>query len=914
MKRILFILLLITSNFLIAQKFTIEGFVKNQETIGLEGATVFVQSIKDSIVLAYGITNKNGKFSFNVAVEEGQNEFFFNIGYIGYKPINKIIKVPDNASDLNLGAIILDEMVEELQVVTVISRAPPILIKKDTIEYNADSFKTLPNDKAEDLLKKLPGVEIDADGLITVNGIEVQAINVDGMYFFGEQKGDIALKNIPSNAISKVQVTDYKTDMQKFTGEESDSGTKEINLKIKKGKNTATFGDFNGGYGTDEKYQANGNIFKLIEGKQLGVIAGTNNINMSNGFNSLPDTDTSNGYIESDFLGTNFSKGKWNETRINSDYRYSSQNIDNEQISYKENFLPDLNYTTNTISNRNTDSDSHDANLDIKFIVPSKNEFSKNRSQLSNKTEFNNSNNTSLASQNTESQYENGDLVSDYSKVNEFVSTNYNLRNNFNITSRVGPKNRDYFDIGLTTNFTKSNSDSKEYSENILYQQNTTIIQDQISDSDNTNTTINLNALWNKKITNNFRIIPRYSANVSYQDNQKKVYDYNDVASDYSNFNNLLSLDSKYIATTVMPVLALRYDYKDFRFEVEGIYTNTFRKYEDDLLENRNFKADFQYFTYSGRARYKGANGYRNIDLRYNQNVNLPSVSQLQPVKNVSNITHIITGNPLLKPSINHNIPFRYNNNLAFNNININGEANAQFSNDKIINATYTDEDLIKNTTYTNTNGDYSLNGSTAISKSYFNKKTNININFHFSGTFKNNISIQNNIQFVVQNTTIRPSVSFKYSYDKKLDLSTSYSYSSNKNVYKTDMYNDSKYFVQNLRFDASLFFFKNVFLSNKVAYSYNSRVGDNFDGDAVFWNTGLGVELWKNKATLTLVGYDILNKNNGFRRSVSETYIQDVENKILKRYFMVTFTYKFGKFAGQNINVGVNNNRRRRR
>ena len=118
------------------------------------------------------------------------------------------------------------------------------------------------------------------------------------MSFFGEQKGDIALKNIPSNAISKVQVTDYKTDMQKFTGEESDSGTKEINLKIKKGKNTATFGDFNGGYGTDEKYQANGNIFKLIEGKQLGVIAGTNNINMSNGFNSLPDTDTSNGYIE----------------------------------------------------------------------------------------------------------------------------------------------------------------------------------------------------------------------------------------------------------------------------------------------------------------------------------------------------------------------------------------------------------------------------------------------------------------------------------------------------------------------------------------------------------------------------------------------------------------------------------------
>ena len=186
-----------------------------------------------------------------------------------------------------------------------------------------------------------------------------------------------------------------------------------------------------------------------------------------------------------------------------------------------------------------------------------------------------------------------------------------------------------------------------------------------------------------------------------------------------------------------------------------------------------------------------------------------------------------------------------------------------------------------------------------------------MNINARLAGSYKNSLSIQNGIDFTAQITSIKPSFSFKYSYDNKLDISTSYSYTNNKSVFDTDAFNDNDYFVQNLDVDASIFFLKNVFLSNKVSYRYNSRVGDDFDGAAVFWNAGLGVELWKNKATLTLVGYDILNKNNGYRRSVTETFIQDVESKILKQYFMLNFTYKFGSFAGQKMNMEGMDSRR---
>lgn len=902
LKKLLLVFTLCFTSVIFAQKFTLEGVVKDEYTTVLEGATVYLQSIKDSIPIAYGITNKNGEFSIQVNAEDDKKAIF-NIAYLGYKPYMKDIDVP-SGNKLDLGVVTLKDQVEELNVVSIVGKAPPVVIKKDTIEYNADSFKTLPNDKAEDLLKKLPGVDIDIDGNITVNGVEVEAINVDGMRFFGEKRGDIALKNIPSNAISKVQVTDYKTDMQKFTGEESTSGTKEINLKIKKGQNRAVFGDVRGGYGTDDKYQANTNLFQMIDGKQIGVIAGTNNINMSRGFDALPDTDTSNGYIESDFIGANFSKGRWDETQINTNYRYSAQSAETESKSNRETFLPDLNYLTESTNKGFSDSDSHNGSSDLKFLIEPKNKASKGKVQISNQTSFSAANTDSGSSSKSTSEYTNGDLVSDYTSTNQSSSSNYDISNKFRVTpARGGGGN--YFNIGLNTDFSKSTSDSKKYSENILYNRNETIIQDQISNNDSNNTNIGIDAEWSAEITDNFRIIPSYNASVNSQSSERYIYDYDEENDSYNNFNTLLSTDSKYIATTIRPSLKLRYNLNDFRFEVEAGHTTTYRNYKDQIVDARNFKADFQYLTYSGRIRYRDENGYKNISLDYDQNVNLPSMSQLQPVEDVSNITHIRVGNPFLEPQINHRLRFRYQNNLAFHNINISGNANAGVTQDKIINSTITDSDLNKFTTYTNINGDYSIDGNASISKSIYNKKTNININAEFSASFNNSLSMQNGVKFTGQTTRLTPAVSFRYAYDNKIDLSARYRYSAFKNVYDTDAFNDNDYFVQNVNFDSSIFIVKNLFVSNKVSYRFNSRVGDDFDGDAVFWNAGIGMELWNNKATVSLIGYDVLGKNNGYRRNVTETYIEDVENNILEQYFMLNFTYKFGSFAGQPMNVG---------
>ncbi len=420
LKHSFLLLFLACSTSLFAQRFTLEGQVKDPDAITLEGATVYVQSLKDSITMAYGITNKTGQFSININAEE-ETKLLFNVAYLGYQPYSKDIDVPTE-NKFDMGTVTLSDQIEQLNVISIIGKAPPIVIKKDTIEYNADSFKTLANDRAEDLLKKLPGVEFDIDGNITVNGVAVEAINVDGMEFFGEKMGDIALKNLPSNVISKVQVTDYKTNLQKFTGEESDSGTKEINIKIKKGKNTAFFGDLNGGVGTDDKYQANANLFQMIDGKQIGFISGTNNINMRRGFTALPDAKSSTGYVESDFIGANYSKGKWDETRVNANYKYSASNVDNSSFRFRDYFLPNLNYTTETVSNSTTDSDNHSGDLDLKFIIPSKNNKSSNKIQLSNDLKFNRDTSDSFSQSTTESNSKDGSAISDYNANSESSS------------------------------------------------------------------------------------------------------------------------------------------------------------------------------------------------------------------------------------------------------------------------------------------------------------------------------------------------------------------------------------------------------------------------------------------------------------------------------------------------------------
>jgi hypothetical protein len=168
-----------------------------------------------------------------------------------------------------------------MSTVTVTARRPPVVINGDSVEFNSENFKTAPNAVVEDLLKKMPGMEVDKSGGITVNGKKVTKVFVNGKEFF---TGDpmMATKNLPADAVDKIQVYDRKSDQAMFTGIDDGSEETAINLKLKKDRNKSTFGKLNAGAGTPSVFDAQGNVNVINNEEQFSAIGGANNTNRQN--------------------------------------------------------------------------------------------------------------------------------------------------------------------------------------------------------------------------------------------------------------------------------------------------------------------------------------------------------------------------------------------------------------------------------------------------------------------------------------------------------------------------------------------------------------------------------------------------------------------------------------------------------
>ena len=255
--------------------FTISGKILDKNTkLPLEAATIYFTKISDSTVVDYSITNKYG--DFNLKLKNIGYPVLFKASYNGYKVYEK--RFESIAKDINFGSLELQESVAALNEIVVKSEAPPIVIKSDTLEFNAASFKVTPDANVEALLKQLPGVEIDEEGKITVNGKEVNNILVNGKPFFGND-GKVATQNLPAEIIDKIQVTDTKTKEEELSGQNASSNESTINLTIQEDKNKGLFGKATAGYGTDDRYESSllFNYFK--DTRKISVLGSSNNIN-----------------------------------------------------------------------------------------------------------------------------------------------------------------------------------------------------------------------------------------------------------------------------------------------------------------------------------------------------------------------------------------------------------------------------------------------------------------------------------------------------------------------------------------------------------------------------------------------------------------------------------------------------------
>ena len=903
-----------TLTFSQSKQFVISGtLISETEKAPLEAATIHVERIKDSTLISYTISDEKGKFTLEDETKEGALNLF--VSYVGYETIKKTVSL--SKKKIDLGDLILKTDTNALDEIIITSVAP-ITIKKDTLEFNASSFKTKKNANVEDLLKKLPGLEVDMDGKIKVNGKDVDKVLVNGKPFFGNDP-TITTRNLTKEIIKKIQITDTRTKAEAFAGEEGEKISKTINFTIKEENNKGFFGKIAAGIGTNDRYEFSGMLNSFKKEKQVSVLVGGNNLNSPGfSFGDLQNFDRrqrrgggGNGITTSKNAGANFSNSLSKMVDVSGYYFYSESNTDSKTITERENILPDSRFFSNSLSSSLRDNEKHEVDLEFEIKIDS-------TFFINVESSFNYSKNESNSLRDETSLNGQNDTINQSNSFSLSKSNNKSFNGNFDITKRFG-NNGSFLRLNMSNTIGTNKSDSNLNSRTDFFEYNPTTMQNVVQNSIVRNQIVDGNVETdNLRFGLTYRlpikgkelfIDASYAYNKNTQENIRSTFDFDEVTQDYNDFiNEDLSSDFKYVNTTNTTGVRLTYKKEKFTSSLRSKYILRTLDNTDELRQQLNDKQDFKALELSANLNYRFS---RTESLRfgYNRRNNSPRLSQLQTFEDVSNPLNIVKGNPELDPSNNHSFNLRYRKFNFQERTGFNAGVNANFIDNQIASKTSIDEDLIRRTTYTNVNGNYNLNAYASLNKSIeIDTSKTIKYGLGFRSGFNKVINFNNDVKYASQNLSLSPNAEVTFSWDEVLELTPNYRLSFNETAFDIDTFQDQKFLTHALGIRTSTIASKKIDWRNDISFSYNPNVAPGFQKNAWFWNSTVSYSMLKEKGTLTLKIYDLLNQNTNARRIASADYIQDSQSNILKRYFMLNFSWELNKMGGMKMNKGRNN------
>ena len=890
-----------------AQEYEITGRVIDGDTNEpLEASTVYVESLRDSSMVGYTISDKNGNFVLELRSNSEKLNLF--VTYNGYKPNIRVLEL--NQKEIALGSVSLELQAEQLEGVSVVGERIPLVIKKDTLEFNADSFKTRPDSNVEDVLKKLPGVEIDTDGTITVNGKEVDKVLVNGQEFFSSDP-KVATKSLPKEIIDKIQISDSKTKTQEFTGEEGDGESKTINLTIKEDKNKGYLGRLAAGYGTDDRYQVNGIVNYFNNKERISVLVGSNNINNAGfsfdeiydmvgnsrgGYSFASDNGLINnfgrGITTSSTAGASYANAKKGAYEIGANYFFAYSDSYNNQKTSRENILPEGSYFTDSESRFDGSTNSNRGAGEFEFDVDKTLRISVEPVLSVNRTNsYDQSTTTST------------DLEGNISNSNERSTVSDGMQRSFNNRIDILKK---LDTVGKFIRLTFSNANSVNENES-NFVSTREIYGDQASEesinqmrySDSKRDNYRVEVGYRQPLSKSYFLDFEYQFSTNSQMNENSVYDFDSTEGGYDVFNETLSTNYEFDAQEQQPSIGIRKEGEKFRFRFRANYVMTDLS-NDDFLHTGTFDRNYENLNFDGMAQYKFSQNL-NLRFRYGSSVNAPSVGELQPVRNISNPLNIIMGNPDLGLEQSH----RFNLNL--NNFNWKERTGffiymgAQIEEDKVVSVTTTDENLLRTTTFDNVDGNFNFYVGMGYSKQIKKDSTySIKINFDPNVNYNNDVSFVNDNKLTTKRLSVSPRLGLGFNFREIVEIEPSYSIAYNNTKYSLDTNDDENFISHRASLRATTYWPENIVWGNDFSYSYNGNVSSGYDKDVLFWNMSLGAQFLKDKLLFKVLAYDLLDQNNNSSRSTGADYIQDYQSTVLKRYFMASLTIKFDKFGGK--------------
>lgn len=861
----------------------------------IELATVYFSSAKDSTLIEYSTTDKNGDFKLNT--KKYENPILLKINYLGYKTY--VSQQKSLLENKDFGKIPLTELTNTLDEVVIKLDAPPIRIKKDTLEFNAASFKVRPDANVEALLKTLPGFEVDSDGKITVNGKEVSQFLVNGKTFF-DKDGAIALKNLPAEIISKIQVSDYKTKKEELSKQESTSDYSSINLTIDEKKNKGYFGKFLAGYGTDERYESSFIINYFKNKQKISLLASSNNINapgfsqdevfdsMGGGRNARGNgraAANSKGITQSNLVGFNYNDEWSKKMQTMGSYNFSNSETNNQSNSNQVELSSTGNINTVAESKSTSENTGNKANFEFEYKInpTTRLVFTPSISE-SHSTSYSNSFSTAKDVTN--------EPLNESSSASNRTGNSLNFGNTINFNKAFAKKSRN---LSFVFNNSKADnvSDAVNVSKTTFYKNpSQNIDRNQIGKTNNTSESYSVDIEYTEPITDSLRIRIGSEFALDNQVNDLKTYDngitLNDSQSNYTNSKQ----------NSISPKLGLNFEKNNFTFNINSRasildYNNhaLYKNETTDLIQK--YVLPFA----NAQIRYK-LDRSKFLTLRYDYSNSLPSSTQLMPVKNLANPLNTIVGNPDLKLNEKSSL------NLNFRNFDMRTRSGYAF----YIRGDYYNSEVVsivsfgsggqKTTEYTNVSGTYTTSVGGNWNQTIKKNAHVLRYSFGINGGYSLDKVYTNKVLFDANSFDFTPRVNFSYDYGELFTIAPTYSMTYNETKYEnTGRLNSSV--VHRANIQTTNYWPKNWVFGNDIGYTFNSNISGDFKKDFYLWNTSLSYLFFQKKMTLKVKVYDVLNQNQSATRSISSTIIRDEQNTVLKRYVMFSLAYKMGSFGG---------------
>lgn len=878
----------------------------------LSNAVVSVLRAKDSVLVKFTRTNKEGSFELPT-VPEGK--YIVMVTYPSYADYVDIVTITKGATT-NMGKVPVITKATLLQEVIVKQTVSAIRMKGDTTEYKADSFKVSANADVQELLRKMPGIQVNSKGEITAQGERVQKVLVDGEEFFSDDPA-VVTKNLRADAVDKVQAFDKKSDQAVFTGIDDGQKIKTLNLTLKEDKKKGYFGKAEAG-GDFDRYGYGKLLANSFKGKRKvsGYLTTDNtkfeSLNWDENRNYGGDANTTtqinddggmsiwssgdefsygDGFPRSVTGGLHFSN-KWNKDKHNSNNTYQFNQLDVSGITTNktQNILPGASLLNNSIQDKFSSRKRNKITSTYEWQIDSSSSL-----KVTAKGSIVNSNNRSdykaTTSSNDSILLNRSDRLTSTVDENKTLNTTIFYRKRFKKLGRTISWNNEI-------NYNDRADDGFLTADNIFYDAFGNIVRRDLIDQQKTNkqiaTTINSTINYTEPLWKNTFLVMNYKLSVSRNDAERNTFAKNTANNKYENLVDTLSNHFIFNTTGHTGSVNLRYSVKKFNFSIgSGFGTVNYRL--KDLFKQSDRNVVFNNFIPAATINFT-PKAQRRFNFSYNGSTQNPTLSQIQPIIDNIDPLNLTIGNPNLRQSFVHQFNLSGSDYKVLKSRSISFGLNYSRTENAISNSSFVDSAGRRINQAINVDGNYNFSARVGYG---FEIIPSLNLNFDISPRVSQFANRVNGLDNITKNKSLNFSINLGYWGDKWInfygygsatqnnsttsirpDISTKFwSYNAYANVQfklkKIKTYID-------IDLDANIYQKTAVFADQRDVYLVNASIRKIISKN----------DQWELKASVN----DIFNQNLGINRNASSNFISETTNQTIQRYFLFSLIWNFSK------------------